>query len=128
MLTERWALVEADFQRYYRLDLRRELNATGVRRLLALIEGLPVDAAVWREDKPGWTQADELAALQIEMADMWGRILAMCLGAKSGKLPKPPQLTHPDRVRLKEKPRVTTDQAEIAAFFSRHLKGGGAVA
>jgi len=32
-----------------------------------LIKGLPEDAAVWRQDKPGWTQQDELLATIAEL-------------------------------------------------------------
>ena len=86
------------------------------------MRGLPEDAAVWRQDRRGWTQADELAASQIEITDLWGRILAVVLGAKPGKLPKPPTIDHPGR-RAPEAPKPTrkptTDPREIQAFLGR---------
>jgi hypothetical protein len=43
------------------------------RRMYALITGLPDDAAVWRADKRGWSQQDELLATQTELLDQLGR-------------------------------------------------------
>lgn len=45
-------MAEADFQRYYKLDLRAEISHTGCRRLLALVRALPEDAAVWTVEEP----------------------------------------------------------------------------
>lgn len=80
-----------------------------------------MEAAIRRQGT--WSLDHELASRQIEYADFWGRTLAQILGAKPSKLPKPPQIAHPDRVR--PRPKVTSDPAEIRKFFSQHLKGGG---
>lgn len=42
-----WDAVEADFQRFYRLDLCREADTAGLRRLYVLIRHLPSEAALW---------------------------------------------------------------------------------
>lgn len=47
-LQDHWGAVEADFQHYYRLDLRDEVEATAMRRVWALIHWLPPDAALRR--------------------------------------------------------------------------------
>lgn len=91
--------------------------------MLALVKGLPEDAAVWRPDKPGWTHQHELAALNIEIVDFWGRFNARLLGAKKEWLPPPPQITHPDRAGHPGR-QVTTDPAEIRRFFAQHMRKG----
>lgn len=53
LLFEQWDEVEADFQRYYRIDLRTEVlkvtrGEATLRRLGALILGLPAESALWR--------------------------------------------------------------------------------
>lgn len=119
----RWNLVEADFQRFYRIDLRHEARTAGCRRLFALLVGLPEDAAVWREEMGGWSRQDELAAVAVEATDFWGRVLAQMWGAKDHELPDPVRIEHPDRVREAPAPKgnVVTDPREIAAWFA---KGG----
>jgi len=46
-MSEDWGVIEADFQRFYGLDLRRVLwvDRVGVRRLWDLIAGLPPESA-----------------------------------------------------------------------------------
>lgn len=98
---------------------------SGCRRLLALINGLPVEAAVWRQDKPSWNQDHELLASLIETIDRWGRIQTDLACGKKVQVPAPVRVTHPDRPEpaAPPKPKVTTDIAEIAAFFQRHVAG-----
>jgi hypothetical protein len=49
-----WAALESDFERFYRLDLAREVFDGGMtaRRLMVLIRGLPADSsfAWWLKD------------------------------------------------------------------------------
>lgn len=54
MLSESWRWIEADFQRFYGLDLRAEFSSpkTTPRRLWALICALPADAALHRANPP----------------------------------------------------------------------------
>lgn len=47
-LDEHWGPIEADFQRFYKLDLRYEVAVSGPRRLYALVENLPPAAGLWR--------------------------------------------------------------------------------
>lgn len=49
VLTSHWDACEADFQRFYRLDLRKEVESESPRRLWALVNNLPPDAAVIQE-------------------------------------------------------------------------------
>jgi hypothetical protein len=79
------------------------VKRTGCRRLLALIAGLPEDAAVWRQDKPGWSQQDELLATVAEAIDAWGRQIVLAVQCGPLKRPQLPpalvDLQHPDRPR-----------------------------
>ena len=88
------------------------------RRILALIQGLPIDSATWRQDKPGWTNQDELAARAVEGVNHWGFITARLLGAK-----KPPlverSLTHPDRPTDEAEKPEAASPAEVAKFFGQ---------
>lgn len=105
VLAERWDRVEADFQRFYALDLREQVAdpRVGVRRLHALVDSLPPEASCWRTDDggPAWTRADELAAVSLELTDVWGRMLHAALLRLGGarQLPdyKPFRVDHPNR-------------------------------
>jgi hypothetical protein len=83
---------------------------------------LPADAAVWREERGGWAQQDELLATCIEVIDSWGRQLLQALVAvHGGKLEgsaEPLRIRHPDRPEPKEPAaKAITDPAQIAAFL-----------
>lgn len=49
-----WGALESDFERFYRMDLCREVfdNGMTARRLMVLIKGLPADSAFawWLKD------------------------------------------------------------------------------
>lgn len=91
-----------------------------MRRLSVLVEGLPADAPLWREDvreareANRWSQDHELLAEILENLDQWGyRIFSASGGKLKGKY-KPlrfPRPGDPDRkVKL-------ANQATIARFF-----------
>lgn len=97
------------------------MKGTGCRRLLALIRGLPEDAAIWRQDKPRWTQEHELAAATVEALNHWLPILAAQWAAKGTKFPAPQRIfTHPDRPAERQS-RVTEDPDQIRSWFARHM-------
>lgn len=56
-LDAHWDALEADFQRFYGLDLRDELKGSA-RRLHALIDQLPPGSAFWRDQ--GWRDPSDL--------------------------------------------------------------------
>lgn len=117
VLTQRWDLVEADFQHHYGLDLREEVEGP-LRRLNALIAGLPPDSATWRED--AWPPLLELIALQIERSDAWFRALLSALtGQKRYRVPGELQIERPGRAPDKQ---ITTDPGDLAAWLRR--RGG----
>lgn len=88
-----------------------------------LVEGLPIEAATWREERPVWSTTDDLIAGLIQLTDTWGRRSLAAKGVPKSKLPKPIQIEHPDRNRAaterqKRERKLTTDPNEIAAFFA----------
>lgn len=91
--------------------------------MLALFNGLPLEAAVWREEHSAWTQQDELLATCVEMIDAWGRQLVSVLlavnGAKAPDFGEPLRIRHPDREEPDPPPPpdVTNDPQRIAAFL-----------
>lgn len=115
-------MVEADFQRYYALDLRHEVMHTGARRLGALVGGLPPDSAL-RRGGSLWTLENELTAVGIELNQMWLSMVLSAWMAKGAKVPPIVPITHADRpsavadepepVRVK----ATSDPAVLAAAF-----------
>lgn len=85
---------------------------------------LPVEAAVWREERPAWTQQDELLATCAEVVDSWGRqLLSALVAVHGGKLEgkaEPLRIRHPDRPEpeMEEaRSQPKSDPAEIAAFL-----------
>ena len=96
------------------------MQVEGVRRLLALITGLPMDAAVWREERPQWTTDHELLATAAEVNDAGFRAVFQALGGKPKG--KPLQIEHPHR-----KPRKSTSGSESAGMkdLQREAMRGG---
>lgn len=90
-----------------------------------MFNGLPEEAATWREDRPGWSQQDELLATCAELIDAWGRQLLSALvavhGGSIGSLGEPLRIGHPDREEPEPEPppkrAVTTDPSRISAFL-----------
>jgi len=72
--------LEASLLRTYGFDLVAEWGEIGVRRLMVLVNGLPSDSPVWSEES--WTRRDEFAALQLELTDVWSRLIFSALGGK----------------------------------------------
>lgn len=120
-LIAHWDAVEADFQRYYRLDIRQAENR-GARRLLALLRGLPEEAATWRGNI--WTLRDEMTAKTLEGIDWWGRHIAGALGMKDAGKSQPMQLVVAEArtaAIAPPKPKVETNPDVIQAFFAKTL-------
>lgn len=74
-MLEHFEAVEADFQSHYGLDLRDVLwgpQHVGVRRLNALVKGLPLQGVFFRTaatNGKSWTTTDELLSVLIEIVD-----------------------------------------------------------
>lgn len=103
----------------YGFDLVAEWETVTYRRLWVLLQGLPVDAALWREENT-WTTQDELAAALIELTDIASRRVVRALGGdvkgEPIRIGRPERDVEPQRVER----IITTDTAEIAAWFAAH--------
>lgn len=55
--------MEADFLRWYGLDLRYEFHTRSARSLWALIQGLPPEAALHRGTDAAWTDLHEMTSM-----------------------------------------------------------------
>jgi len=123
-LSEWWEAIEADFQRFYGLDLAQACwgsQAVGVRRLHNLIQRLPDASELGRAlagPAADWDDRTELLAV---IGDRLGDALFLLQGLGGVKqpqrfppLPRPPVETgEPEMV---EPPRMST-AAEIREFF-----------
>ena len=67
----------------------------GARRVVALFEHLPPDAAVWRDMGVSWTTEMELQALGIEMLDAFRRTYIIANSKKGAKQPEPIRIPRP---------------------------------
>jgi len=118
----------------YGIDLTAEWGTLGVRRLWALVNGLPQDAPLWRDERieaESWTRQDELLAQQNEILGGWlSAIFAQLRGEKRIKVPGEISYERPDHIQkaqaeaaaqAKQSKRVTSleNMREIAQFFGR---------
>jgi hypothetical protein len=102
------------------MDLRHAVQVTGVRRLSALLNGLPPDSALNRAGS-AWTTQDEIAALAVERQEHYWSIWLAMNAKEPKKLPPPIAVTHPDRPEPEPEPKQrkqpTRDPAQIARVF-----------
>lgn len=91
-----------------------------MRRILALVHGLPMEAAVWREERPQWTTEHELLATAAEVSDAGFRAVFQALGGKPKG--KPLQIEHQHR-----RPRKSTGAGESSGMkdLQREAMRGG---
>jgi hypothetical protein len=90
--------LEADWFRFYGRDFRADLygpEALGARRVLALVEWLPPDAALWRSAKTSWSDERELAAVQIEVIDALRRAFIMAHSKQGSRPPEAVRIPRP---------------------------------
>lgn len=87
-----------------------------VRRLCALVRGLPPDSALHRNGAK-WTTQHEIAALAVERADMWWQVWVGMNAAKGSKLPEGIGITHPDR------PKPEREKRSKKALSARQIAG-----
>lgn len=103
------------------MDLREACYGTsriGVRRLRALIAGLPIGSALHRSLDPtgwAWGTTEELLAVLVEVVDLGNRQY-VAFEAGRNKVPKPIDIRRPWKV---EEPKRFASHAEIEAFFGK---------
>lgn len=78
-----------------------------------LLDGLPAEAAVWRDDPAVFRRQDELLAVVIEEIGRHLQVTAQLTGVKASALPKRTD------VRPRKPRQLTTDRAAIQRFFAR---------
>ena len=118
-MTTHWDQVEADFQRFYSIDLRGACygaSPLGSRRLMTLLRGLPPDSNLNRVLYPDaeWGYNEELLALLAELMDYGNRLSYAVAPFKHKKKQEPIRIPRPHQ-RLVEKPKASHE--EIVAFF-----------
>jgi len=93
----------------------------GPRRLWALVNGLPAEAAVWREEM-AWTLRDELAALQVELLDTLIRAQIKLWTGKNAR-GRPIRVERPDRSKTlrRPEPRKARSTEQVLDFFAKHF-------
>jgi hypothetical protein len=103
----------------YGFDLVEEWETVSARRLWVLIEGLPADCAVWRDEV--WTREQEFLAGLIEMADIASWRTVAALGGEMKGEPIYIERPYEEAAVQAERPKkITTDTREIARFFAQH--------
>jgi len=141
LVAERWDPIEADFQRYYTKSLPEacyghrgsgEAGHSGrfsLRRIKALIAGLPQDSALARALDPelvGWSPIEDLLSLLIEVVDRGNRDFFAANTKEGTPQPEPIRIArrgHREDIPAEGKP--VTDEAPQAmdvdamkAFFA----------
>jgi hypothetical protein len=123
LLERRWRALEADFARYYQLNLTEALfgRQVDLRRLYSLIAHLPPDSATVRAETGPWVQTEpllyaltDLTATLIELLDENNRITYGAATSGKRKLRDPLKIRRPWRI---EQPRTPATPREIARFF-----------
>ncbi len=128
LIREEFAPLEADFARYYHLELAELVfgpnRRVPLRRIHNLINHLPADSAFVRsaasrlQAKPApWTTTDYLLAMVAELTDGTNRLLEAAFGKKGSKPHRPLRIPRPGDLDA-ERPRpVSMSSEEARSFF-----------
>lgn len=126
-----WALLEADFARYYQLDLAEAVygpEPISFRRLDVLTCGLPLESRIARElgaPKPGeWDTVDELLAANVEILGDFRNLFVLANRDPKQPRPKLPEVRVP---RPGDDRRQDRDRPATGEELARFLKGRGLV-
>lgn len=96
LLSDYWDEIDADFARYYGMDLAAACfgpDHVGLRRLRGLIGGLPTTSSLARSLGWAWSDHNEMTAVLIELAHdqaASARAMVMALSGKKWSGPKEP--------------------------------------
>lgn len=97
----------------------------GVRRLLALVQGLSPTGSLARAMEPevaGWTNESELLATLVEISDAHRINYVAAHSTKGTRLPKPLKVPRPHKRRRMPEPGETA--AVLAQLGGTHVAGG----
>lgn len=117
-------MIEADFQRFYGLDLY-EVCTRSPRRACGLVRSLPEESALVRHHTGdavwGWDQ--ELAAVQIEATQGLARIMAAGFGARKSQIPEPLHIPRPHEHHEAKRPKRKATVKEAMSMLGPVLAG-----
>lgn len=91
-----------------------------MRRLLALVKGLPPEGALHRAVRgtaAGWTNTEELLAFLCELTDQTNRLLFGAFSKKGAKAPKPVSIPRPGQENQRRR-RPKASAEELSAFLA----------
>lgn len=123
LLSDYWDEIDADFARYYGLDLADACfgpNHVGLRRLRGLIGGLPHTSALARAMGWAWSDEAEMTAVLVELVHDQAastRAVVQALGAKKWSGPKEPLRWPRPELKL---PSLAPPSPPAAAPMDRH--------
>jgi hypothetical protein len=89
-----------------------------MRRVKALIDGLPPDAMVWRRE-PGWGIREELAALDVEVGHAALRVLLRAFSKSGASVPKQLRIPRPYEDRRRRPRRRVADPGQYGGSVRR---------
>lgn len=124
MIIEHFPELEADFRRYYLIDLPVALwgpEPITARKFRSYLLALPLESALLTQARPeriGWGNAEELLATLVELSHATWRVLVTVYSEKGASVPEPLRVPRPGQ--LNEPAAVTASPAEVKRFF-----GGG---
>lgn len=97
------------------------MEEIGLRRIRALIFGLPPEAMVWRREY-GWGIAEELAAVGLELQHAILRVLIQANSKKGSSPPKQLHVPRPYEARERARRRGRPASAERIASFGGEIR------
>lgn len=129
LVVDHFDAVEADFARFYGLDLPGLLwgpEPVTYRRLAVLVRGIPAESALGVSAggyRPGWGATEELLALLAELVDLGNRTFYRVHSKRGAQQPKPlkiPRPTEDEEPRKKRRPATSDDLVEMFGGIARY--------
>lgn len=122
-VVEHFSAIEADFQRFYGLDLAALLwgpEPVTYRRLAALVRWIPPESSLGLSTgshRPGWGATEELLKLVAELVDHGNRLFYSAHKRRGAPTPKAIEILRPpDPLEAPKKRRPATSE-ELKALF-----------
>lgn len=132
LVVEHFDAVEADFARFYGLDLSAILwgpEPVTYRRLAVLVRGIPWESALGFSTgnyRPGWGPTEELLAVLAELVDAGNRLFFRVHAKRGASQPKPIEITRPPDPNEVPKQRRPATSEDLRAIFGGAVRYTGA--
>jgi hypothetical protein len=123
LVVDHFDAVEADFARFYGIDLPVALwgpEPVTYRRLAVLVRGIPAESALGVACggyRPGWGATEELLALVAETIDHGNRLYFKTHSKKGAQQPKPLAITRPPDPNEEPPTRRPATSEDLVAMF-----------